>query len=307
MAYVSGNASTIFDLLEAMDSLLLSVGWIKVDQEQREYLGENRLSYAVWQGTGDGNDKIYLQASVPPNNITDAYIDSLAGFDDKLLNFEQPGSIQQWLKSTGDEVVKQPKITVTSNELYYYWLFANTYRIIGVTRMSIQYESFYMGFINPIASERQFPYPMYVCGNGVATGGSWPNNSTGSFVFPYNGSGYLRRADGTWREFTAISTEPDPYSQGTVFPYNSHNKKLVPNYRGNASSSIEQNNFLLMPVILQTTNPIDMCGTLRGVYWLSGTRDLSAEQTFTYNEEQYITFDTKQLRDSNSYFAIKMD
>ena len=307
MAFVSGNASNIFDLVEAMDSLLLSVGWVKVDSDTTTYLGDTRLSYAVWQGSGDGNDKIYLQAKVPSGSISDVYIDSFAGFDENLEDFEQPGSIQQWLKSTGESVVRQPKITISGTELYYYWLFANTYRIIGITRMSIQYESFYMGFINPIASERQFPYPMYICGNGVAPDASWPSNKTGSFVFPHNDSGWLRRADGTWRSFSADATEPDPYSVGTVFPYNAHNKQLIPNYKGNNASSVEQNNFLLLPVILQTTNPIDMCGLLRGVYWISGTRDLAAEQTFVYGEEQYMTFDTKQYRDSNSYFCIKMD
>ena len=63
----------------------------------------------------------------------------------------------------------------------------------------------------------------------------------------------------------------------------------------------------MLPIILQTTNPIDMLGLLRGVYWVSGTRDLSAEQTFECEGVSYIAFDTKQYRDNNSYFCIKME
>ena len=65
--------------------------------------------------------------------------------------------------------------------------------------------------------------------------------------------------------------------------------------------------FLMLPIILQTTDPIDMLGLLRGVYWVSGTRDLAAEQTFECEGVSYIAFDTKQYRDNNSYFCIKME
>ena len=54
-------------------------------------------------------------------------------------------------------------------------------------------------------------------------------------------------------------------------------------------------------------NPIDINGILRGVYWISGTRDVAAEQILTYNSESYIVFDTKQERGANTYFAVKLE
>ena len=59
--------------------------------------------------------------------------------------------------------------------------------------------------------------------------------------------------------------------------------------------------------MLQTNDPIDVNGILRGVYWISGTRDLDAERILTWNNEQYIAFDTKQMRSNNSYFCIKLE
>ena len=300
--YVSGSAANVFDLLEAIDELLQNVGWIRRSHDVVTYGGVQRTCFCMWEGHGEGNDKIYIQARVPADNITDLYLDSMAGYDNLLDYYEQPGSIQQWLKSYGEQEVRQPMFTVTGNQRFYYWLFANTYRIVGITRMSIVYESFYLGFINPISSERQYPYPMYVAGNGVATEGSWPNNQPGSFVFPNNNSGFIRRPDGVWVALDAQPPEPSPTAVGTIFPYNAHNTKLVPNYK--EKDALNQDNYLLIPIFLQTNNPIDVCGILREVYWVSGTRDIAAEQIIVYNSNQFMVFDTKQLRGNNTYFCV---
>ena len=234
-------------------------------------------------------------------------LDSLAGFDKNLYYFEQPGSIQQWLKSTDEIRVDQPAFSLPVNELFYFWIFVDSYRLIVVTRMSIEYHSLYMGFIEPIASERQYSYPMYICGNTTfVKGADWNDCEHPSFVFPYQGSGMLRRVDGTWREFESKATMPEPNQQGSVFPYTAQNKQLIPNYKGKSDSSVAQDNFLLLPIVMRTENPVNMSGLLRGCYWISGTRDLSSEQTFVCNDMTYIVFDTKQYRNSNSYFCIEM-
>lgn len=302
MAYGSGYVTNAYELIAKIDAVVTANNWKAVYQRMST---DNKLDLAIWEGIGDGNDKIYVEMRVLDNERI--VIDGLAGYDKYLDYYEQPGSIQQSLKATIDATVDQPMLHTTGNELFYYWVFVDNYRIICVTRMAIQYESLYAGLLLPIASERQYPYPMYIASNTSVKGAEWTSNdSSGSFLFPYKNSGFLRRADGVWRSFSSKHLEPDPYSTGTVFPYNAHNKKLIPNYKGAGDSSIVQDNFLLLPVILQTTNPIDMCGILRDVYWVSGTRDLSAEQTFECEGSTYICFDTKQFRDSNSYFCVKM-
>lgn len=306
MAYVSGSAVNLYDVIEKMDETLLNLGWVQHMHYTTQYDGNTRLYHCIWEGNGDGNEKIYIQARVDTKNHKKMYLDSCAGYDDELWYWEQPGSIQQWQKKPDAETsVKQPAFTVTLNEQFAYWIFADTYRIIVVCRMSIVYESFYMGFITPIASERQYPYPMYVAGNTVATDGVWPNNIQGSFVYPDEGSGFIRRADGTWREMD-FPYDTMPYNTGgTVFPYNAKNEQLIPNYT--EKTIIVQNNFLLIPVLIQTNNPIDVCGVLRNVYWVSGTRDIDAERILVMNNEQYMVFDTKDKRGHNSYFVIKME
>lgn len=306
--WTSGQADTIEDLYNAMDTALLTVGWIKHPFD----------TYSnMYEGVGGGTDKIYIildahRYTTPIEGVDSSKlharmtIDSAVGYDPNLGAFEQPGSLQQWYKFTGkdDAMVDIPEFCVTPNERFFYWIFCDTYRIIVVCRMSIVYESMYLGFINPIASERQYPYPMYVCGNTHASGANWPNNQNGSFVFPQNRTGFLRRADGTWRIFNASKPNPSPSSDGTVFPYNAHNQRLIPNYK--ESDAINQDNFLLIPVMLQTNNPVDVNGLLRGCHWVSGTRDIDSERILAYGANQYIVFDTKQDRGANTYFAVLM-
>lgn len=307
MAYKVGYASTTYGLLKDINDLMTDNGWAVVDSATTTFNGQTAPCYYVWQGTGDGNDKIFLQMKIYDDSPKVIALDSMAGFDKNLYSFEQPGSIQQWLKATDEIKVNQPTFCLPVNELFYYWIFVDSYRLIVVTRMSIEYHSLYMGFINPIASERQYAYPMYVCGNScLKNGGDWNTQENTSFVFPYGGSGMLRRVDGTWREFDSKATMPIPNQQGSVFPYTAQNRELIPNYKGKSDSSVVQDNFLLLPIIMRTENPVDMSGLLRDCYWISGTRDLSSEQTFTCNDTTYIVFDTKQYRDSNSYYCITM-
>ena len=301
MAYVSGEVGNYYDLIEVIDDTMQKVGW---KQQVRNLNTDGRLIYSLWQGTGDGTDKIYVQFRLDENTHKIMYLDSCAGYDSLLEYWEQPGSIQQWLQKESIKEVNQPVLTMPYNEKFYYWVFVDSYRIIIVLRVGIIYESAYVGFINPIACERQFPYPMYVAGNSHNSGNLWPNNDE-SMVFPKNNSGMLRRADGTWRIYTMSRSGGSYASDGTIFPYNTYNKKLIPNYR--EIDSIHQINFLLLPVMLCTNSPTDVNGVLRGVYWISGTRDLDAERILVFEDEQYMVFDTKQERGANTYFAVKLE
>ena len=306
MPYTTGEATNIYDLLEAIDSFVTSqAGWIKLWSKTYPYLEEDRLNNVIWMAPGDGNDKIYMNMRVPTDGTGNIMmLDAYAGYDEKLFYWEQPGSIQQWLKSEGEAEVNQPAFTVTTQEKYFYWIFANSYRLIVVARMSIVYESLHIGFLNPVSSERQYPYPMYVAGNTIAKGPTWNGNVTGSFIFPRGDTGWLRRADGTWRSFDSPGQFPDWKKLGTVFPYTACNKLLVPNYL--PSELGVQDNLLLIPIMLMTNDPIDVNGLIRGGYWVSGTRDVAAEQIVTFNDTSFMIFDNKQDRGSNTYFCVEL-
>jgi len=62
-----------------------------------------------------------------------------------------------------------------------------------------------------------------------------------------------------------------------------------------------------MPILLHTNDPIDVNGMIRGCYWISGTRDVAAEQIVVINGNQYMIFDAGQNRGNNSYFCIQIE
>lgn len=303
MPYTSGECKGCAELFSILDTFLQKNGWSSVYHATNS----NNINYvSIWCSEGDGHDKIYVQGRLDTRDNASIVLDGVAGFDKTLEFWEQPGSIQQWNKCDNETYndASIPVLTLTNDEKFYYWIFANEYRIIVVTRLSTVYESAYVGFLKPFASERQYAYPMYIAGNGVLNGEKWNNNQQGSFVYPSNGSGYLRKADGIWQEITVTYPQVDPSAIGTIFPYNTNNKDLITNYK--EYDSISQDNFLLFPIFIQLTDTTGVQGLMYDVYWVSGARDLDAERIFVYNNDSYIVFDTKNYRGANTYFCVKM-
>ena len=313
MSYRYGQVTSMFELLDNIIDVAQNDSWEIKRSYNLTYNGASRVGGVILRGVGDGNDNLYVHIGINPANFKEFIVDSSAGLDSELEIWEQPGSIHQWNKvdddvATGLPVYKDAKIpsfSITDNEQFNYFIFSNTYRIIVVCKLSIDYQSMYLGFLNPISSERQYPYPMYIAGNNVVGANGWPSNITPSFVFPTKGSGWLRRADGVWRMFEApYSANISPNSLGALFPYDCNNTSLVPNYTEEVTTDVD---FLLMPIILHTNSPIDLNGLLINAYWISGTRDVPAEQLVVIDGKQYMIFDAGQARGNNSYFCILIE
>ena len=313
MSYRYGQVTSMFELLDNIIDVAQSDSWEIKRSYNLNYNGTSRVGGVILRGVGDGNDNLYVHIGINPVNFKEFIIDSSAGLDSELEIWEQPGSIHQWNKVDDDVATglpvytdaKIPSFSITDNEQFNYFIFSNTYRIIVVCKLSIDYQSMYLGFLNPISSERQYPYPMYIAGNNVVGATGWPSNVTPSFVFPTKGSGWLRRADGVWRMFEApYSANISPNSLGALFPYDCNNTSLVPNYTEEVTTDVD---FLLMPIILHTNNPIDSNGLLINAYWISGTRDVAAEQLVVIDGKQYMIFDAGQARGNNSYFCVLIE
>lgn len=315
MAYLYGQATNLCALLEDVITCCTTAGWHIVTQSNVTYEGVSRVGQVLFKADGDGNDNIYTLLTINPEDFNVMILDAPAGYDSHLKFWEQPGGLHQWNKidennDTGAPMYSNasgtayqiPSLRIYDKQRFDYFIFVNQYRLIIVLKLVIDYQSAYLGFLNPISSERQYPYPMYVAGNSLV---ARTNIVTGSFVFPTQGTGWLRRADGTWRAFeNPYSTNISATTQGAIFPYVANNTSLVPNYTSRTTTDV---NFLLIPILLYTNNPTDSCGLLREVYWISGTRDVAAEQIVVVDGTQYMVFDSRDTRGNNSYFCIKIE
>lgn len=322
MGYLHGQATNLCSLLDDIIALCTNEGWEIVLQEDVIYEEETRVGTVLLKAKGDGNDNIYSLLRINPDDFNVMILDTPAGYDEHLAYWEQPGGLHQWNKidednDTGKPMysyttgsgqsshkvnVQIPSLRIYDKQRFDYFLFVNNYRLIIVLKLVIDYQSAYIGFLNPISSERQYPYPVYVAGNSLVAS---DNIVTGSFVFPTAGTGWLRRADGTWRSFEQPYSENiSATTQGVLFPYVCNNKQLVPNFTNRTTTDV---NFLLIPVLMYTNNPTDSCGLLREVFWISGTRDVAAEQIVVVDNVQYMVFDNRDMRGNNSYFCIKIE
>jgi len=337
LAYTTGTGTTIYDLLEAIDTfittgLTTATNWVN---KSTVLSGSSRKKECIWEGKGTGTDKIYIGARVVLDGGVDIAtagrleLNGFAGFDTALTFDRQPGGITKSALNT-----TLPTIPMANNSGFTYWIFGNSQRVIIVVKMSTQYESAYLGLFNPVSSERQYAYPMLIAGSACGNM-SWLSTSVtagrGSMVlassngqhqktysksFPATvadnnrSNARVRRSDGTWRGIDTTGLEPllgqvyYPFSPLTMFPYNCNNKKLIASY--NPDSSTTNEDFLLFPVMLCESYPQDVLGLLDSVKFVSGTRDIAVEQIIIESGDQYIVFDTLAQRGSNSYFAVKL-
>lgn len=97
-----------------------------------------------------------------------------------------------------------------------WWISWNGRRIILVAKVesgsTTQYMSMYVGFLNQTATDTEYPYPLWICGNTSDQNRVWDDTTllTGGIVEVITsttadptGPGYLRLPDASWLSFTS--------------------------------------------------------------------------------------------------------
>lgn len=283
----------------------------------------NTESDIILKGVGDGTDEIYIGIRIKDRRAsfgdqTDVVFNGFAGYDSGLSWEEQPGAIYH--KGT------LPIIPLVEDSKTRCWFSANSSRIVVVCQLSTQYESAYIGFMKPIAVERQYPYPLIVAGSYVE-GGRWSSTSAGHTYFADPGSdtwagfGALqqygpeggvqeqstnfkyRRPDGTWRCALnrTSSDQAGHFERACIWPQNVRPTKVLTVL----DSSLDIENVAMFPCMVYETYPSGILGQLDGVYFIGNREDLSAKDTILYKNKPYKVFNNVFRRDNDSYFVIE--
>ena len=253
-------------------------------------------SDVILKGVGDGEDDIYIGFHLQQlaSGQVDVVLNGYAGYDSGLGWREQPGGITH---ST------LPTLPLVSNTFMTYWVSANTRRIIIVVELSTQYESAYLGLMNPIAIERQYPYPL-VIGGSYYEGGLWIDStaSHSSFTNPGVGSSAdatslrVRRPDGSWRAGTNKTL-----GDLCVWPTNVSPVRTLTVY----DPILTLENVIMYPFLLYESNPVGIIGQLDGIFWVGNREDLATKDSITYGGKVYKIFNNVTRRENDSYFAIE--
>lgn len=298
MACFNGTANTVQELFYSIVTFLTDNSnfagqnaWTIVSPE---VFGQNSRE-VILKGMGDGQDEIYVGMKIEPQGSgqENIVLNGFAGFDPGLAWYEQPGAIP--------ETVKLPCVPLAKDVFMTFWLAANTSRFVFVVEMSNHYESAYIGFIQPIAVERQYPYPLVIGGSAVS-GTAWNSrdNTHSFFLKPVaNGNGCsslcLRRPDGVWKfggsTLKVWPTDTSPVDTFTV-------------YQENDDDSVMKEH-MQFTVLLYETNPVGMIGEFMGLYFIGNRADLAAKDNVIHQDKVYKVFNNVFRRDDDAYFTME--
>ena len=296
MAVLNSTATTVKQLLQNITSFLIDSNNFATGnawQLMSPATVTADTTEVILKGVGDGKDEIYVGMKVKAQGTDQENIvlNGFAGYDPGLEWYEQPGSIYK---------DKLPCVPLAKDVLMTYWLAANTSRFTFRVEMSNQYEGAYLGFMKPIAVERQYPYPLVVGGSAVE-GMAWTNKGDAHSLFlkPINIDGYsslcIRRPDGVWR-----------YGGSTLLTWPIH---IAPQdtftvYRKSGDTSVLEDN-MLYPIMLYETDPVGMLGEFDGVYWVGNRADLAVKNNVVYKDKVYKIFNNVYRRDDDAYHAME--
>lgn len=205
------------------------------------------------------------------------------------------------------------------------WVSANTSRFVIIVQMSTQYEAAYIGFIQTVAVERQYPYPLAIGGSYIQ-GKRWNSNTPGHSAFTnpgsdsYGGLGNygatvtestteattslrLRRPDGVWRSVMNknASNATMHFERIGLWPQNTNPTNVLTVL----DNSLTIENVIMFPILFCETYPSGILGQFDGVYFVGNREDLSAKDIIIHNGKPYKVFSNVFRRDNDEYFVIE--
>lgn len=305
MAVLNSTANSVQELFRELAQFLINPANFSAGnawQLMRPGVVDSTTTEVILKGVGDGEDEIYVGMKI--KNISDSQqnilLNGFCGYDPHLEWYEQPGSIYK-------DVL--PCIPLAKDVAMTYWFTANTSRFTVTVMMSNQYESAYVGFMKPVAIERQYPYPL-VIGGSAQDGITWSDHSANHSAYfdPKAGSGgysalCVRRPDGVWKYGgNDKSTGRGSYLQ--TWPNNTSPVDTFTVYVKDEQIP-QPEDHMLFPILIYEPSPTGILGQLDGVYWIGNRADLAARDNVIYNGVTYKVFNNVYNRDDDAYHVIE--
>lgn len=270
---------------------------------------DQAMSQYLWEAPGnDGNSAILVGAHSFYRVDVDYYdweLCAFTGFDAALPFYGQPGYHGRlWLPLLNSSLP--------------YWFIADGRHVKIVAKVGTQYESAYLGFLEPFFTPQQLPYPMAL-GGSLALGATQPywndvkfrySNSTDQHrAFTHSDGNYVntlyyaearaRRLDGTWAPFFAshVDSFTSPAAgEGWIWPLSQGMTNLEVCVDGS---------YALFPAVLSDSTP-NHWGQFSGVSVLTG-QGLSAETLIRIGAVDYLAVPNITRTDRNDFLAMRLD
>jgi hypothetical protein len=266
-------------------------------------------SQYIWEAPGnDGLSAILVGAHAFQRADVDYYdweLCAFTGFDAALTFYGQPGYHGRlWLPLLNSSIA--------------YWFVADGRCVKVVAKVGSQYESGYLGFLEPYFTPAQAPYPIAL-GGSLALGGPQPiwndityrhsnaSNQHRAFTHSdgntantlYCAEARARTLDGIWVPFFAshadVFTSPSS-GEGWLWPLSQGMTLVDPCADGS---------YALFPVVLSDSTP-NHWGQFSGISVLTG-QGLSAETLIRIGVVDYLAVPNITRTDRNDFLAVRLD
>jgi len=290
MAYTYGTAANYTDLLSLLATFASGVGATILRQDT------SNLSFRLPGALG--NDKIYCNINAFENASNGYY------------NWELTGSV--FFKSAFATDAQPGNSTLTWSVYAYfwnsqipYWFFGDAERVIVVAKVGTVYQHVYLGFIEPVGTLAQYPYPLFIGGSGPTEAVAYSTTGQSAYwVGTTACSGKLYLPGGTWgrvnwfssgteTSYTVI-TRPDCHI--SALNYVSSDKFLT----------APDGSYLLEPILIRDRHRQAIYGKLNRVYKISGYNNAS-ENIITVDGVNYMVFQDTYYSAYNRFCAIRMN
>jgi hypothetical protein len=273
------------------------------------------MSQYIWEAPGNDGLSAILVGAKAFQHIGADY------FDWQLYAFDGFDAVQHMHTQPG---VRRGPFLPLWNTTIPYWFINDGRRVMVIAKLgSAQYESAYMGFLEPFFTPTQMPYPIALGGSLTVVGTNYWNNvifrysnSTDQHrAFPLSdpGIGYAgpttylyayqmqaRRLDGSWAGFLATYGDSAPYDPQTtgavIWPYAMGLSNLDTNVDGS---------YAMFPVWLADAGPNNP-GQLAGVGALTG-QGISGEALVHIGAVDWLVLPNISRVDKNDFYAVRLD
>ena len=337
MAYTTGTATSHRNLMVRLKSFLLSgthtggsgttlpVGerWT-VDKDTSVEVAGHQIVYFRSPANSGVTTHINIRVYDDPDGINyfNWHMTPHTAFDTDVGYELQPGAPvrgKSTITNLNESAHGGPRLTL-SNSPFQYWIIANARRFMVIADINGTWASLYCGLLLPYATPAEYPYPVYVGGNGYTeiSSSTSPANELGSMYDPFATSStsqyatlststnlftaYLRKPEGSYlaiaNHYFQSGNRQSRVSTAGVWPWN-HFKLGAENY-----TQLPSGESVILPCVVFTTYGVDFnaYGELEGVHWLSGVNRAPGD-TLTISAVTYLIVRSNNGQDNNYQYA----
>ena len=296
MAYTTGTAAHYKDLLSIMVTFASANGWTVLTQTTEEV-------YLRGKGA-EGLDEIYCGVRTFENSTTGYYNWQLYGsvfWKSNLPITAQP------LRSNYDWNTH----AYFWNQPIPYWMVATPRRIILVAKVGTTYQHVHLGFIDPVGTAAQYPYPLFIGGCGANETVAYSTTDQSAYWAGYQACcGRLYLPGGTWGRVNQYNA--DGGTAYSAYVDDDHIERpdciICGLYDSNRAITMTapDGSYLLEPLFIRDRKRHGVYGQLNGIFRVTGYQNAS-ENIITVAGVNYMVFQDTYRSGYGDFCAMRMN